>query len=112
MGFIKTTNSNRENEIWWLTFVIHSDTLCNTKKKETIMNDNLNLVISYISKDKSLTKVAISIEHGMNLPIGEQFKWFNEPDSFNLIKSYLPMHVVTDVDFIVDVEEIFWITAC
>lgn len=73
------------------------------------MNDDLNLIISYICSSKRLHKVAVSIEHGMNNEIGKLFKYYAEPDNLKLIKAFLPIFIANHIDTIVGVEEIFTI---
>ena len=73
------------------------------------MNDDLNIVISYVSKSKQLIKVALTIEHGLNNDVIPDWEYFREDDVAGKYLSILPLHVANNVDYIVSVEEIFWI---
>jgi len=42
------------------------------------MNDNLNILVTYILKDYTTYKIAMSIEHGLNTFC--DWKYFKEPE--------------------------------
>lgn len=69
------------------------------------MNDDLNILITFVSTSKTLDKVAIKIPHGMNEFDGWEF--YREDDVWQHMKRFIPPHVQTFIDFVVDVEEIF-----
>lgn len=73
------------------------------------MNDDLNLIVTYVSKSKTLEKVFIKVEHGMNLEdwCDDKWKFYKKPTVAKLIKDSLPLYVSNHIDFIVDVESIF-----
>lgn len=73
------------------------------------MNDDLNLVITFLTKNKRIAKVALHIEHGLNNGKLKDWNYFAEEDVLENYKKLLPMHVVSDMDVILGVEEIFWI---
>ena len=71
------------------------------------MNDDLNLLITFVSKSRTLDKIAISIEHGMNT--FREYEYFNESDAWDKYEKFIPSHVFEFIDFVVQVEEIFHI---
>jgi len=73
------------------------------------MNDDLNLLITFLSIYKTTMKVAIKIEHGMNSWIRENYKYYGEDDVLVFLKEKMPPHVKNDCDIILDIEEIFYI---
>ena len=71
------------------------------------MNDDLLLLITYISVDKQLVKVALKIEHGLNIEDFKSLKYFAESESLKTFKSILPEHVAMHMDYIVDLDRLF-----
>ena len=74
------------------------------------MSDDLNLLITFLSTDNSMVRVAICIEHGLNDPKWTNWEYFGEPNMENTIHQAMPMHVASFCEHILDVEEIFWIS--
>lgn len=73
------------------------------------MNDDLNILITFLSTDKSIVKVMLHIQHGLNNGMFENWEWFGEPDVYCQYKELLPAHVVSFMDVILEVENIFHI---
>ncbi len=71
------------------------------------MSDDLILLISYISVDKRLIKIALKIEHGLNNGMLEDYGCFAEPEVLKRYKELLPQYIATHIDYIVDIEIIF-----
>ena len=71
------------------------------------MNDYLNFVLLYVSVDKSLTKIALSIEHGLNRPIGDLVESWGCQAFLDVIKDIVPLHIANHIDYIVGVDSLF-----
>ena len=71
------------------------------------MSDDLILLITFISKAKTLDKVVLKVKHGMNDGRLKDYEYYNEKDVWEDYKKLLPLHVVSFIDFVVSVEEIF-----
>ena len=71
------------------------------------MNDDLNLLITFLSTSDELVKVAICIEHGMNDIDWSDWEFFREPDIEKLYRDTMPMHVENFCKRILAVEDIF-----
>ena len=72
------------------------------------MNDDLKLLITYISRQDKLIKVVLVVEHGMNIERWRRVR--KEADSEGvkkLILNYLPLYVRNHIDEIVNVEDLF-----
>ena len=65
------------------------------------MNDDMLLLISYISIDKSLVKIATTINGGLNRDEFQDLKYYAEPKILQQWKDILPLHVANHIDFIV-----------
>lgn len=73
------------------------------------MNDDLNLVLSYLSTSGSLTKVYIRVEHGMNSK-----EWKDIPrdgelneDLLPFFEKHLPLFVFNHICSLVSIESVF-----
>lgn len=71
------------------------------------MSDDLNLLISFLSYDLSLVKVAICIPHGMSDPKWENIEYFREPEMDDVIREAMHPHVESFCAVILTVEGIF-----
>lgn len=70
------------------------------------MNDDLNLVVTYLNKAKLQAKIAIKIRHGLNKQEWQDIAYFREINVHNMIVGAMPMHLASSVDVILQVEEI------
>ena len=73
------------------------------------MNDDLNLLITFLTKSDSMNKIAICIPYGMNLPEWEIWRYFKEDVVEELLRGALPLHIETDCKTFLAVEEIYHI---
>mgnify|MGYP000565895960 CR=1 FL=1 len=71
------------------------------------MNDDLNLLITFYSTSQEMIKIAINVEHGMNIEAWEGFEYFREPKIEALILNEMPMNVRSFCKRILSVETIF-----
>ena len=71
------------------------------------MNDDLILLITFVSTSQTLDKVVLKIEHGLNNGKLEEYEYFKEEHVWEKYKKLLPTHVVDFISFVVEVEEIF-----
>tara|TARA_R110000772_G_scaffold5454_8_gene19539 strand:+ start:6443 stop:6670 length:228 start_codon:yes stop_codon:yes gene_type:complete len=71
------------------------------------MNDDLNLLVTFLSHDDSLVKVAMCIEHGMNDAEWLEYEFFREPEIEAVYRKAMPMHVESFCKTILAVELIF-----
>jgi len=71
------------------------------------MDDTLNLLLVVITKDKRYLKIALPIKGGMDKTIYDNYKYYREFEVFTQLMSYLPSHIVRDIDYIVEVTEIY-----
>ena len=71
------------------------------------MNDDMLLLITYISVDKSLVKIATTIRGGLNREEFQNLKYFAEPEILKQWKDILPLHVANHIDFIVELDRLF-----
>jgi hypothetical protein len=70
------------------------------------MNDDLVLLVSYITKQKTLEKLVIHAEHGLNNGLLTDYQYYNEPEVFDNYMKLLPDYLSIHVDYIVGAEEI------
>jgi len=70
------------------------------------MHDDIKLLISYISKNKMLEKVAISINHDKHSDFFTEYEYIYEPAVLKTYMSLLPSSIADDLDYIVHVEDI------
>lgn len=75
------------------------------------MNDDLNLLITFLSTDEQLVKVAICIPHGMNHSNKDwrNYEYFGEPRIALLLQNAMPPHVKSFCNLILAVEHLFYI---
>jgi len=73
------------------------------------MNDDLNLIVTILTVNNDMAKIAIGIPHGLNSPDWEDYKYFNEPEVFKKYRNIMPMYCATYMTKILDIEEIFTI---
>ena len=71
------------------------------------MNDDLKLLITFLTDGNSMAKVALTIEHGMNGFWGDNYEYFGEPEVFLRYKEIMPLHVRNSMVSILAVETIF-----
>ena len=69
------------------------------------MNDDLNLLITFVSKSRTIDKVVLHVPHGMNT--FKEYEYFGEDDIWQKYEQLLPLHVTEFIDFVVSVEEIY-----
>lgn len=67
------------------------------------MNDDLNLLVSYISKEQDLIKIAMNIKGGLNSREWEDHEYYRDPKILEFYKNNLPEHIANDIDYIVEV---------
>ena len=73
------------------------------------MNDDLNLLITFVSMRRTIDKVALNIEHGMNndvIPDWEHIRGYDMAEKYTAL---LPSHISEDIDFIISIEEISYV---
>ena len=71
------------------------------------MNDNLNLLISYVCKNLELHKIVLRVPHGMNNPGWGNWKYYLQDDIQELVKSATPLYIRNHIYKIVHIEEVF-----
>ncbi len=72
------------------------------------MDDDLNLLITFLSIHDEMVKVCIRIEHGMNNEYwGDGWRYWGDPDVIKEYRKIMPMHVESFCKKILMVEEIF-----
>ena len=75
------------------------------------MNDDLNLIITYISKDYRMHKTVLQVEHGMNIDKWDNvLDYYNEPEINKTILDALPLHVSNHIHRISNIESAFDVT--
>ena len=74
--------------------------------KEKKMNDDLNLLITVLTKWRTMHKIALHVPHGMNKEEWQNWKYFGEPEMRRLYMAELPLHLSVDIETILKVEEI------
>ena len=71
------------------------------------MNDDMCLLVSFLTKSDSILKVALEIEHGLNRENWDGYMYFREKHIETLIFDTLPRYIRSDVKSILAVEPIY-----
>ena len=71
------------------------------------MNDDLNLLITFLSTDGTMVKVAVCIPGGMNNRLFDDYEYFREPEVERRLMGQMNMHVESFCKHILDVEKLF-----
>ena len=71
------------------------------------MSDDLNLLITFLSTDNSLVKVAVCIPGGLNNRLFDDYEYFREPEVERRLRGVMSMHVERFCKTILAVETLF-----
>ncbi len=71
------------------------------------MSDDLILLITFVSTSKTLDKVVLKVEHGLNNKLLKDYEFYRETQIWENFEKLLPLHVNSFIDYVVAVEEIF-----
>jgi len=71
------------------------------------MNDDLNLLITFLSNDNTMVKTAICVPHGKNLPEWELWRYFREDEVDVLLRNSMNLHVSSFCKTLLAVDIIF-----
>jgi len=71
------------------------------------MNDDLNLIVTFYSTSKEMSKIVLKVEHGMNLDGWKDWRFFRIPDIEKLILDAMPLHARSFCERILDIEDVF-----
>lgn len=71
------------------------------------MNDDLNLILTILTKNDDMSKIVVNIPHGLNDSNWSDWEYYGEEKVFQKYKDILPVYCAAYMKKILHIEEVF-----